>query len=177
MGCLSSKAVEEKNEGDKNENLNKGTIVKESALIKVNNHSSNVKNSEEENKKKEKNKIAIKMIKLEENNRNEIQNGIKDEETKEPKNKENKNEEIKNEENEKEKEIKKSEENEPPKVILPDNNIQFIPTKFKKLKESIIAENIDDDKDKEKENNIKLNTSQKSDENLILNNLQNNKKE
>ena len=62
-------------------------------------------------------------------------------------------------------------------MILPDNNIQFIPTKFKKLKESIIAENIDDDKDKEKENNIKLNTSQKSDENLILNNLQNNKKE
>ena len=54
MGCLSSKAVEEKNEGDKNENLNKGTIVKESALIKVNNHSSNIKNSEEEIKKKKK---------------------------------------------------------------------------------------------------------------------------
>ena len=176
MGCLGSNAVEEKNDGKKNENLNKGAIVKESEIIKVNNHSSNIKNNE--NKEKEKDKIAIKMIKLQENNRNEIQNSIKDEETKEPKNKENKKEEIKNEENEKENEIKKSEENEPPKIILPDNNIQYIPSNFKKLKESIIAENIDDDKDKDKENNnIKLNISQKSDENLDFNKFQNNKKE
>ena len=56
--------------------------------------------------------------------------------------------------------------------ILPENDFQYTPSKFKKLKESIIAENIDDDKDKDKENNnINLNLSQKSDENLDLKKL------
>jgi hypothetical protein len=68
------------------------------------------------------------------------------------------------------KENEENNENELKKEVPPNHDYVYVPTNFKKLKESVVAENIEDDHDKEN-NDIKLNVSEKSNENLDLNKI------
>ena len=123
-------------------------------------------------KNEEEKKLIISKVKNVDENQIK-KNEVKDEETKEQKNDKNIIEENKNNKSD-EKEIKKdneeNNENELKKEVPPNHDYVYVPTNFKKLKESVVAENIEDDHDKEN-NDIKLNVSEKSNENLDLNKI------
>ena len=190
MGCLGKEAVTVKNENEnEKENEKKETLINEPSKNHINKHSSDIKKDEDKKKESDGDKIALKMIKLNNNNKqndkneeekklimskvknvdeNQIKkNEVKDEETKEQKNDKNVIEDNINNKSD-EKEIKN--ENEEEKEVQPNHDYVYVPSNFKKIKESIIAENIEDDHDKEN-NNIKLNVSEKSKDNLDLNKL------
>ena len=164
MGCLGGEAINVKHDGNKNEKENdkKETLINEQEKNDVKEHYSDINKVEDKKKESGGEKISVKMIKLNDNEQKNNKNIIEE-------NKDNKadEKEIKkeNEENNNE-----NNENELKKEVPPNHDYVYVPSNFKKIKESIIAENMEDDNDKTNNNN-KLNVSEKSNENLDLNKI------